>query len=115
MYRSRAKLVVTTLLHCALPAIAMGIPVVVFYPLNDAAGHASDRERFSSLEPIVRVYRFDELDEVDWNPQPVDVSAIKLGALDSFYALAARWGTAPPPRSGRSRPRQRLQRPPPAR
>ncbi len=100
MYRSRAKLVATTLLHCALPAMAMGIPVVVFYPLNDEAGHASDRERFSSLATMVRVYRFDELDQVDWNPKPVDVSAIKLAALDSFFALAARWATAPPPPLG---------------
>ncbi|MDP9105649.1 MAG: polysaccharide pyruvyl transferase family protein [Candidatus Eremiobacteraeota bacterium] len=100
MYRSRAKLVVTTLLHCALPAMAMGIPVVVFYPLNDEAGHASDRERFSSLETMVRVYRFDELDQVDWNPEPVDVGAVKFGVLDSFFKLAARWGTAPPPPIG---------------
>lgn len=92
-YRSRGRLIVTTLLHCALPAIAMGIPVVVFYPVNDAAGHASDRERFSSLESIIRVYRFDEIERVDWNPQPVDVSALKLDILERFYEMTARWGT----------------------
>ena len=41
-YRKNAKLIVTTLLHCALPAIAMGIPVVVFYPENHERGRASD-------------------------------------------------------------------------
>lgn len=99
-YRSRAKLVVTTLLHCALPAMAMGIPVIVFYPLNDAAGHASDRERFSSLETLVRVYHFDEIDRVDWDPQPVDLSAVKIGILETFYRMAARWATAATPKIG---------------
>lgn len=95
-YRARAKLVVTTLLHCALPALAMGIPVVVFYPLNDAPLQASDRERFSSLESLVRVHRFDELESVDWNPAPVDVSPVKLQILDRFYELAAaRWARPP--------------------
>lgn len=95
-YRSRAKLLVTTLLHCALPAIAMGIPVVVFYPINDERMHASDRERFSSLESLLRVYRFDEMESVDWNPAPLEAGAIKLHILDRFYEMAARWATASP-------------------
>ncbi len=33
-YQKRARIIVTTLLHCALPAIAMGIPVIVFVPLT---------------------------------------------------------------------------------
>jgi hypothetical protein len=97
MYRTRAKLLVTTLLHCALPAIAMGIPVVVFYPLNDETLHASDRERFSSLESLVRVHRLEEMDRVDWSPAPVDASGIKLRILDRFYEMASRWATTPPP------------------
>ena len=99
-YRSRAKLIVTTMLHCALPAIAMGIPVVVFYPLNDETAHASDRERFSSLEGLVRVHRFEEIESVDWNPKPIDVSEIKLKILDRFYEMAARWRIAPLPPIG---------------
>lgn len=100
VYRSRAKLIVTTLLHCALPAIAMGIPVVVFYPLNDETAQASDRERFSSLEGLVRVHRFEEIESVNWKPEPIDVSEIKLRILDSFYEMAARWRIAPPPPIG---------------
>jgi hypothetical protein len=100
-YRSRARLIVTTLLHCALPAIAMGIPVVAFYPPNSEAGHASDRERFSSLEKLLRVYHIDEMGEVDWNPRTIDVGAIKLQLLDRFYAMAAaRWRLAPLPAIG---------------
>jgi hypothetical protein len=100
IYRSRAKLIVTSLLHCALPAIAMGIPVVVFYPINSETGHASDRERFSSLERLIRVYRIEEIDSVNWNPQPIDVGDIKLQLLDRFYDMAARWRLAPPPPLG---------------
>ena len=99
-YRSRAKLIVTTLLHCALPAIAMGIPVVVFYPINNQAGHASDRERFSSIEQLTRVYRFDEIEAINWNPAPIDVSAIKLQLWDRFYQMAARWRIASAPLLG---------------
>jgi hypothetical protein len=90
-YRSRAKLIVTTLLHCALPAIAMGIPVVVFYPLNDEAAHTSDRERFSSLEELVPVHRVDEIENINWKPEPIDVSDIKLDILDRFYEMSAQW------------------------
>jgi hypothetical protein len=96
-YRTRAKLLVTTLLHCALPAIAMGIPVVVFYPINDERLHASDRERFSSLESLVRVHRLEEMDGVDWNPAPVDAGGIKLRILDRFYDMAGRWAIASRP------------------
>jgi hypothetical protein len=95
IYRSRAKLMITTLLHCALPAIAMGIPVVVFYPVNNNAAHASDRERFSSLEGLVRVHRLDDIESVNWNPEPIDVSEIKLQIFDRFYEMAVRWGGRP--------------------
>jgi hypothetical protein len=91
MYRTRARLIVTTLLHCALAAIAMGIPVVVFYPINPDQQHRSDRERFSSLERLIRVYNLNETDKVDWRGRVVDVSHVKLSLLDDFYRLAARW------------------------
>jgi hypothetical protein len=99
-YRSRAKLIITTLLHCALPAIAMGIPVVVFYPLNDRAGHISDRERFSSIEELLRIHRFDEIESVNWRPEPIDVSDTKLNILDRFYEMAAQWAVKPVPLTG---------------
>jgi hypothetical protein len=99
-YRSRAKLIVTTLLHSALPAMAMGIPVVVFYPLNDMAAHISDRERFSSLEELVRIHGFDEIESVDWKPEPTDISDIKLQIIDHFYKLAGQWAVSPLPSIG---------------
>jgi hypothetical protein len=97
LYRLQARLIVTTLLHCALPAIAMGIPTVVFYPVNDEAAHASDLERFSSLSDLMHVHRLDEIDKVDWNPEPIDVAERKLAILDRFYGMAARWKRVPQP------------------
>lgn len=92
-YRTRARLIITTLLHCALPAMAMGIPVVVFYPPNEGAAHESDRERFSAIEGLVPINRLDDVAGVDWNPAPVDVSALKLAMLDTFFeAVSRRWG-----------------------
>lgn len=99
-YHSRAKLIITTLLHCALPAIAMGIPVVVFYPINNETAHVSDRERFSSLDGLVRVHRFEEIESVNWSPEPINVSEIKLRIIDRFYEMTARWRIAPLPPIG---------------
>jgi hypothetical protein len=94
-YRKRARLIVTTLLHCALPAIAMGIPIAVFYPLNSEAGHASDRERFSSLEDLVPIHSFDRIQEVDWNPPVLPTAALKLQVLERFRSCLAAWPLPP--------------------
>ena len=85
-YRDRARLIVTSLLHCAMPALALGIPVVMLYPLNTPEGHASDQERFSSLKSLLRIWRFDEMDQVDWSPIPPDIGEIKLGLIDDLSA-----------------------------
>jgi Polysaccharide pyruvyl transferase len=77
-YRTRARLVITTLLHCAMPCIAMGIPVVVFFPRPQYDFQkASDEERFSGLMQIARVHRFGGTGDVDWTPRPIDVEPIK--------------------------------------
>jgi hypothetical protein len=77
-YRTRARLVITTFLHCALPCIAMGIPVVAFLPRPQYDFQkASDEERFSGLMQIARVHRFGDTGDVDWTPRPIDVEPIK--------------------------------------
>jgi Capsular polysaccharide synthesis protein/Polysaccharide pyruvyl transferase/Methyltransferase domain len=110
-YRTRAKLIVTTLLHCALPAVAMGIPVVAFYPANSEPMHASDRERFSSLERLIRVFRLEEAPDVDWGGYTADVSYIKLSLLDRFYETSKRWQLPPNPPLGPVAPSQTLPHP----
>ena len=98
LYRTRAKLIVTTMLHCALPAIAMGIPVIVFLPSNEGAAHRSDLERFSSLSEMVRVFALSETSLVDWRGYTPDVSLLKLKLVDAFFRMAAAWGHLEPPR-----------------
>jgi len=91
LYRTRARLIVTTLLHCALPAIAMGIPVVMFYPENSEAGHASDMERFSSLAELIPIHDAGQTEGVNWNPAPVRVGRRKLAIIDHFQAAIEPW------------------------
>lgn len=91
LYRNKSKLIITTLLHCALPALAMGIPVVMFYPINNEKGSKSDKERFSSLAKLIPIYHFDEVSEVNWNPEPINTGALKLSMIDHFNELAKRW------------------------
>src|SRR5262249_53958409 len=77
-YRTRARVVITTFLHCALPCIAMGIPVVVFLPRPQYDfQESSDEERFSGLMRIARVHRFGVARDVDWAPRPLDIEALK--------------------------------------
>lgn len=96
-YRSRARLIITSLLHCALPAIAMGIPVVVIYPPNEEPARTSDRQRFSALSTMLRVFVPAEANLIDWRGDCLDVGDIKLRLVDHFFALAARWGQLSPP------------------
>lgn len=83
-YRDEAALIITSLLHCALPAIALGIPVVVFFPKHSEKGHQSDTERMSGLAKLVRIYHFDEVDQVDWNPGQIPTAVGKLHLIDSL-------------------------------
>ena len=89
-YRTRARLVITTFLHCALPCIAMGIPVVAFLPRpqNDLQ-RISDEERFSGLMQIAPVHRFGSAANVDWSPRPLDVEGLKEKILLDFQKRVA--------------------------
>lgn len=69
-YKEEAILVVTKRFHCAIPCIAMGIPVIVVHenPKN---------QRMSSLSDILKIYSYEELDKIDWYPTPIDIESIK--------------------------------------
>ena len=51
----------------------------------------SDRERFSSLERLIRVFALSEIGDVDWNGYVADVSHVKLALLNHFYGAIRRW------------------------
>jgi Polysaccharide pyruvyl transferase len=80
-YRNEVSLAITTRRHCALPCMAMGIPVVFF-------GERADY-RVSVVEDLgVRIHsrRLHRrvlrgvpgklLEQVDWSPAPVDLGAV---------------------------------------
>jgi mannosyltransferase OCH1-like enzyme len=90
-YRTRARLIVTTMLHCALPAIAMGIPVIVIAPL-DLYKHETDVARLSDLGRFVRIFEISELEHVDWSGYRVDTGALKVAMVDQVGDVVASWG-----------------------
>jgi hypothetical protein len=102
-YRKRARLVITTFLHCALPCIAMGIPVVVFLPRQrDEFQKTSDEQRFSGLMQIAPVYRFEDAATVDLKASKQRFRQISKSALRPRWP--SRVSARRPSRSARARP-----------
>jgi hypothetical protein len=85
-YRESARLVVTDLLHCAMPCIAMGVPVVFFSPYERGDPEAY---RLDPIRDLIPVYHLG--DDVDWSPDPPDTSTIaselrqRAGAMVGSY------------------------------
>jgi hypothetical protein len=86
-YRDNARLVITTRLHCALPCIAMGIPVVFFGDPADFRtsivrdiGGTIYSKRLHKRGVIGAIGAM--LDGIDWSPRPIDVSAIRQRLID---------------------------------
>ena len=91
-YRDEASIVITTKLHCALPCLAMGIPVVFFgdpedyrygpllsigqpiHPIRPTKGLASLLWRFALYR---RRWRRRSARAVDWTPPPLDLAERK--------------------------------------
>lgn len=74
-YASNASLIITTRLHCALPCVAMGLPVVLMKE------HYSFR--FPTISRYIHPYERKEFSEIDWNPKPVEFESIKKAILDA--------------------------------
>lgn len=62
LYRDEAALVVTSLLHGAVPCMAMGIPVVL---VRNTVSY-----RFGWLESLLPIYTPEEYDSINWSPMP---------------------------------------------
>ncbi len=85
-----SKLVVTSRLHCALPCLALGTPVVF---VTDAP----DTYRLSGLRDLTRHCATDDvLDgrfEFDWNSppaNPVDITPLRTRLVDRCFAFTTR-------------------------
>lgn len=68
-YRDEARLVITSKMHCALPCVALGIPVIFVLPRYDC--------RWSGMDKLVHVYTRDEYCKIDWNPEAIDIENVK--------------------------------------
>ena len=101
-YRERAALVITSKIHCAMPCIAMGIPVVFLY---DAARR--DDYRVKLIDDLVGIHYVHEhgllarmrnkrlAREIDWSPAPLDIEALKAEIAEAFSAAFSRVHDAP--------------------
>lgn len=93
LYRDFANLIVTTRLHCALPAIAMGIPVIFLGNPNDyrlsilsdigiKINHCPTNFNVGKEMFIIDVKRL--WHEVDWDVEPIDFEKEKKFLIAEF-------------------------------
>ena len=61
-YKEHATLVITSRLHCAIPCLAMGIPVI-FAPKILA-------KRYVWVDRFIPIYSESEWDRIDWSTPP---------------------------------------------
>lgn len=73
-YCAYAELVITSRLHCAVPCLAMGIPVIFVSEEYNPT--------FSWIEKFIPVYTKDRYSEIDWSPNSVDIEDIKARILE---------------------------------
>lgn len=74
-YIREASLVVSSRMHCIVPCLAAGIPVIY------AAKEISFRSTW--LENIIPLYSQETFHEINWNPDTVDIEAIKNRILEN--------------------------------
>lgn len=74
-YKKNADLVVTSRLHCAVPCLAAGIPVI----------YACKKISFRSiwLENILPLYSLEDFSEINWYPESVEIESIKENMLEN--------------------------------
>jgi hypothetical protein len=90
-YRDRASLVITSKIHCAMPCIAMGIPVVFLYDaskqndyrvsiVNDLVGinYVHDHGVFAAMKNLWLSKG------INWSPLPLDIESMKQEIKDGF-------------------------------
>ena len=72
-YRDNARLVITSLLHCSVPCMAAGIPVIL---LKDAVSY-----RMSWLEKLLPIYSGAKLNDINWEPAAAELESHKEKVL----------------------------------
>ena len=72
-YKNEGKLVITSLLHCSVPCMAAGIPVILI--------KKQISYRFGWLEKLLKLYDRDDLRNIDWYPDAVNYEGHKERVL----------------------------------
>ena len=75
-YYNEANLIITGLLHGAVPCMAFGIPVVL---ARDCMSY-----RFGWLESLLKIYTPEEYSQIDWHPEAVDIEVHKQHIISLF-------------------------------
>lgn len=78
-YRDEATLVITGRLHAAVPCIAMGIPVILACDSLDF--------RFEWIEKLIKPYQLLDYDNIDWNPEAINIEDVKKVMLQFFNKI----------------------------
>ena len=68
-YRENARLIISSRLHCIIPCIAYGVPVIY------ASKNLSTRSNW--LKNLIPIYDEKSFADIDWNPQPVEIEDLK--------------------------------------
>lgn len=74
LYKSDASLIITSLLHCAVPAVAANIPIIL--------APRSISYRFGWLERLLPIYDEKNWNNIDWNPKPLEYPELKKILID---------------------------------
>lgn len=69
IYRNKAALVITSLLHVASPCLGMGVPVVL------ARGDLN--QRFSAIDKLIPVHTPENFQSINWSPETIDIEPLK--------------------------------------
>jgi len=95
-YRRHAKLVITSKIHCAMPCMAMGIPVVFLYNKRKINDYRIEiigdylpinyvGESFVYRNFLNKITR----DRINWNPNPVDIEYRKNEIREGYQTALA--------------------------
>lgn len=74
MLTHKAKLVITSRMHVALPCIAAGVPVIFAKDLYSY--------RFAGIDRVVRVYDEGQYEDIEWQPEPAEYEDVKRVMLE---------------------------------
>lgn len=85
MYSKRARLVITSRVHVAIPCAALGIPVIV------TADYVNPTDRFSGYEDLFHVYFPHEFSEIDWNPSASHFPQLKKAIASNLKQLLSEY------------------------